>query len=178
MGSVPELGRSPRGGHGNPLQYSSPENPMDRGTWQATVHRVAQSWIWLKRPSVSACSHTHTESNKKTIYRSMWKWKSSSLSRVQLFVTPWTVAHQAPVSLGFSRQEYWSGLPCPPLGDLPNPGIEPTFPVSPALQMDSLPLSLWGSPVRLFTVSHFERVVFPVQPLTDCTYSSFLESQI
>ena len=47
------------------------------------------------------------------------------LSRVQLFVTPWTVAYQAPLSMGFSRQEYWSGLPLPSPGDLPNPGIEP-----------------------------------------------------
>ena len=44
---------------------------------------------------------------------------------VRLSATPWTVAHQAPLSMGFSRQEYWSGLPCPSLGDLPNPGIEP-----------------------------------------------------
>ena len=42
-----------------------------------------------------------------------------------ILVTPWTVAHQAPLSMGFSRQEHWSGLPCPPPGDLPNPGIEP-----------------------------------------------------
>ena len=51
-----------------------------------------------------------------------------SLSHVQLFVTPWTVAHQAPPSMGFSRQEYWSGLPFPSPGDLPDPGIEPGFP--------------------------------------------------
>ena len=44
---------------------------------------------------------------------------------VRLFATPWTIAHQAPLSMGFSRQEYWSGLPCPPPGDLPNPGIKP-----------------------------------------------------
>ena len=50
-------------------------------------------------------------------------------------MTPWTAAHQAPLSLGFSRQEHWSGLPCPPPGDLPNPGIEPP---SPALLADSL----------------------------------------
>ena len=50
-------------------------------------------------------------------------------------VAPWTVAHQAPLSMGFSRQEYWSGLPFPSLGDLPKPGIEPE---SPALQADSL----------------------------------------
>ena len=57
------------------------------------------------------------------------------LSRVRRFVTPWTVAHQAPSSMGFSRQEYWSGLPFPSPGDLPNPGIEPR---SPALQADAL----------------------------------------
>ena len=58
-----------------------------------------------------------------------------SLSRVRLFATPWTVAHQAPPSMGFTRQEYWSGLPFPSPGDRPNPGIEPR---SPALQADSL----------------------------------------
>ena len=57
----------------------------------------------------------------------------SSFSRVQLFVTTRTVAHQASLSLGFSRQEYWSGLPCPPAEDLPDPGIEPAFLKSPAL---------------------------------------------
>ena len=58
-----------------------------------------------------------------------------SLSRVRLFATPWTVAHQAPLSMGFSRQEYWSGLPFPSPGYLPDPGIEPT---SPELQADTL----------------------------------------
>ena len=61
--------------------------------------------------------------------------KVKSLSRVQLFATPWTVARQAPLSMGFSRQEYWSGLPFPSPGDLPKPGIEPG---SPALQADAL----------------------------------------
>ena len=55
------------------------------------------------------------------------------LSRVQLFVTPWTVSHQAPLSIEFSRQEYWKGLPFPPLGDLPDPGIEPESPMPSAL---------------------------------------------
>ena len=50
-----------------------------------------------------------------------------------LFETLWTVSHQAPLSMGFSRQEYWSGLPCPPPGDLPNPGLKPTSLMSPAL---------------------------------------------
>ena len=54
--------------------------------------------------------------------------KVKSLSRVRLFAIPWTVAHQAPLSMGFSRQEYWSGLPFPSPGDLPDPGIEPWSP--------------------------------------------------
>ena len=57
----------------------------------------------------------------------------SCFSYVQLFVMPWTVAHQAPLSLGFSRQEYWSGLPFPSPGALPDPGIKPASPSSPAL---------------------------------------------
>ena len=56
------------------------------------------------------------------------KVKVKSLSRVQLFATPWTVAYQAPLSMGFSRQEYWNGLPFPSPGDLPDPGIEPGSP--------------------------------------------------
>ena len=67
-----------------------------------------------------------------------------SLSPVRLFATPWTVAHQAPPSMGFSRQEYWSGLPFPSPGDLPNPGIEPR---SPTLQADALTSAPPGKPV-------------------------------
>ena len=52
---------------------------------------------------------------------------------------PWTIAHQLPLSMGLSRQGYWSGLPFPTSGDFPDPGIEPASPVSPALQTDSLP---------------------------------------
>ena len=65
------------------------------------------------------------------------------VSRVQLFPILWTVVHWAPLSLGFPRQEYWSGLPCPPPGDLSDLGIKPT---SPSLKVDSLPLSHPGSP--------------------------------
>ena len=72
--------------------------------------------------------------------------KVKSLSRVQLFVTPWTVDYQAPPSMGFSRQEYWSGLPFPSPGDLPDPGIERR---PPALQADSLPSEPPGNPICL-----------------------------
>ena len=66
-----------------------------------------------------------------------------SLSRVRLFATPWTAAHQAPPSMGFSRQEYWSGLPFPSPGDLPDPGIDPR---SPTLQADALTFEPPGKP--------------------------------
>ena len=66
-----------------------------------------------------------------------------SLSCVRLFVTPWTVAYQASPSMGFSRQVYWSGLPFPSPGDLPDPGIKPE---SPALQADALPSEPPGKP--------------------------------
>ena len=71
------------------------------------------------------------------------KVKVKSLSCVQLFAIPWTVAHQAPLSIGFSRQEYWSGLPFPSPGDLPNPGIKPR---APALQADALTSDSPGKP--------------------------------
>ena len=69
-----------------------------------------------------------------------------SLSRVQLFGTPWTVAYQAPLSIKFSQQEYWSGLPFPPPGDHPDPGTEPA---PPALQAIPLLLSHWDFPYIL-----------------------------
>ena len=69
------------------------------------------------------------------------KVKMKSLSSVRLFETPWTVAYQAPPSMEFSRQKYWSGLPFPSPRDLPNPGTEPR---SPALQADTSPSELPG----------------------------------
>ena len=71
------------------------------------------------------------------------KVKVKTLSRVPLFATPWTVAYQAPPSMGFSRQEYWSGLPFPSPGDLPHPGIKPR---SPTFQADALTAEPPGKP--------------------------------
>ena len=113
VSSIPGLGRSPGGWHGNPLQYSCLENPLD-GDWWTTF-------------CVCVCI-------------------LSCFSYVQLLATVWTEACHAPLSMGFSKQEYWSGLPCPLLGDLPNPGIKPAYPVSPALQVDSLPTETPGKP--------------------------------
>ena len=88
-----------------------------------------------------------------------------SLSPVQLFEIPWSVAHQASLFMGFSRQEYWSGLPFPSPGDLPDPGIEPR---SPALQADALtsepPVELgvphflrgWSASFSVFVLNSFQ----------------------
>ena len=72
-------------------------------------------------------------------------------SHVLLFATLWIAAHQAPLFIGFLWLKYWSGLPFPTPGDLPDPGIEPVFPASLVLQADSLPLSHWRSPRRVGT---------------------------
>ena len=86
------------------------------------------SWPTLSRPSgVVRCI--------KSCWPTVCEVKVKSLSRVRLFAPTWTVAHQAPLSMGFSRQEYWSELPFPSPGDLPNPGIKPG---SPMLQADAL----------------------------------------
>ena len=95
-------------------------------------------------PMHSICKQTQSIINFKG-HQYFVAW---SLSHDRLLVTPWTVAHQAPLFTEFSRQEYWSGLPFPSPGDLPDPGIEPRFL---ALQVCSLPSELPGKPT-LFNV--------------------------
>ena len=160
-------------GHGSPIQYSCLENPMDRGAWWATVHRVTRSQTRLKRMSTQVfnkslfvtivlfcqrirqgmlldldaaaaaakslqscptlCDPTDGSASgfpvpgileARTLewvaisFSNAWKWKVKvkSLSHIRLLATPWTAAYQAPPSMGFSRQEYWSGVPLPSLG--------------------------------------------------------------
>ena len=79
------------------------------------------------------------------------------LSRVRLFATPWIVAHQAPLSMEFSRQEYWSGLPFPAPGDIPDPGIEPTFLVSPELAGEFFTTSTtWEDPAPNTVLTNYK----------------------
>ena len=83
----------------------------------------------------------------------------SCFSRVQLFATLWTVALQAPLSMGFSRQEYWSGLLCPPPGDLPDPGIEPRSLTSPQLAGGLFTTSTtWEAPIHLYLAINWEKL--------------------
>ena len=101
-------------------------------------------------------------------YKKLTKQKSISLvgsysyvlSHVQLTVTPWTVAHQAPLSVGILQARILGGLPFPPPGDLPDPGMEPTSLMFPALQVDSLPLSYQGSPLLTRSDSQFSQFVY------------------
>ena len=86
--------------------------------------------------SSNLCINSGSSAGKESACNAGERKKVKWLSRVRLFATPWTVAYQTPPSIGFSRQEYWSGLPFPSLGDLLNPGTEPR---SPTLQADSLP---------------------------------------
>ena len=91
-----------------------------------SLHSIipVKSWFFLKK------------GNLAVVFKSAWKVKVLVAHHVWLFVTPWTVACQAPLSKEFSREENWNGLPFPSPGDLPDPEIEPVFP---GLQADSLP---------------------------------------
>ena len=92
---------------------------------------------WLHK--IPGISDVWNENDWITLYFNVVK-------RIWLFVTPWTVAHEAPLSMGFSWQEYWSGLPCPPPGDLPDPGIELRLLCLQYWQAGSLPLTPPGKP--------------------------------
>ena len=142
--SIPELGGCPRewrGAHSSLLAWRIPWTEEPGGLQSMRSQRVSHDWVTI--------THTHTHTHE--IY---WLYKPFSnqvileqkwvlilviqlcvrlLSRVRLLVTPWTVAHQAPLSMGFPRQEYWSGLSSPSPGDFPNPGIKLMFPVTSTL---------------------------------------------
>ena len=104
------------------------------------VYNVVNNWFYIYMP-LHIYIHIYSVIYIYVcVYTSPW---AASLSRVWLFATPWTIAFQAPLSMEFSRQEYWSELPCPPPGDLPNPGVEPR---SLALRVILYYLSHQGNP--------------------------------
>ena len=121
MGLILGSGRCPGGEHGNLLQFSCLENPMDCGAWWAAVHGAVKSRTRLS--DFTFTFHFHVVDSFKTSpgdfkVQLYLRTKSvllllSRFSRVRLCVTPLTAAHQAPLSLGFSRHEHWSGLPFP-----------------------------------------------------------------
>ena len=112
------------------------------GFWKFREQKIKMRWVLEVLPVIQRCGFSLV--------------KGKSLSHVQLFATLWAVAYQATPSTGFSRQDYWSGLPFPSPGDLPNPGIELR---SPALQADALPSEptgkLWGCAKGVDTRRHW-----------------------
>ena len=137
-------------------------DPMDCSLPGSSVHGIlwAKTLDWVAMPSSRGSSRPRDRTHICFLY-----WQAGSLPRSHqgihgtkikrmisevkvtqscpTLVTPWTVAHKVPLSMGFSRQEYWSGLPFPSSGNLPDPGIEP---MSSALQADSLLTELGGKP--------------------------------
>ena len=124
------------------------ETAGDRGVWHAVVQGVTES-------GTTYCLNNNNNSSSgvkppRSAYSNNFKKERKSkrvksLSRVRLLVTPWTVAHQAPLFVGFSRHKYWSGLPFPSPEDLPNLGIKPR---SPTLQANTLTSELPGKPLK------------------------------
>ena len=104
--------------------HSRPRAPQLESPW-GTVKGPA----WRTNVLCAATKTCHSQIKKICV---------CVLSRVRLFSTPWTMMHQASLSMGFPKQEYWSGFSFPPPGDIPDPGTKPTSPVSPALQGNSL----------------------------------------
>ena len=101
-------------------------NPIVMGKYTKALWKSSLGYVW----SLCVCAQP-----------------PQCFSHVQLFATPWTVAHQAPLSMEFSRQEYWTGLPCPPLRGFPDSGIKPSSPASPAFQENSFThWATWKSP--------------------------------
>ena len=117
-------------GNGNPVQSSCLENSMDRGACQSTVHAVAESDTTEQLTHIMGCVCVCVCvcARQVCVCVCVCVRAPSRFSRIRLLVTLWPIAHQAPLSMGFSRQEYWSGLPC-----LPDPGITLEFLMSSAL---------------------------------------------
>ena len=117
----------------------------DREAWCATVYGAAVGHDWvnsnnaLKKVKLLSLSKGHRNLSAQCFI--------CMLSHVQFFATPWTITPLASLSMGFFRQEYWSGLPFPPPGDLPNPGIEWASAISPPLQVDSLAIESSEKPI-------------------------------
>ena len=117
VGSILGSGRCPTGGHGNPLQCSCLENPMDREAWQATVHRVTQSQTPLKCPSTLASQDVFISLTQFPLFKYLSTCCCCLLAKI----------------MGFPRQEYWSGWPFPSPGHLPDSEIKLESLMSPAL---------------------------------------------
>ena len=121
---------------------------MDREAWRAAIHGVTKSRIWLSDWTEEG-HVTPLLNTLQSFSHSIYAFMLSHFSCAWLLATLWTVAHQAPLSKGFSRQDCWSRLPCPPIEDLLNPGIKPRLTCLLHWQVGSLPLALPIKPISL-----------------------------
>ena len=130
------------------MRQSIRDNFKRSCTFSYYNHVVSNIWPHIITISLLAVrSKPETPINSNLVNKFLCSLlRASMLSHVQLFATPWAEAHLDSLSMEFSRQEHWSGLPFPPPGDLSDPGMEPMSPMSPALHSESLPLSHLGSP--------------------------------
>ena len=157
--SILGLGWYPGEGNGYPLHFLPGEIHGQRSLvgYRQWNHKESDMAEWLTL-SLSLFTFLHSF---------LWRSCVCVLSHVWLFVTPWTVTHQAPLSMELPRQEYWNGLPFPPPGDLPDPGVKYTSPASPTLAGRSLPLSHLGS--------HYGEIIFPIWKLSVVSYGFHVE---
>ena len=148
MGSISGSGKFPGGGQGNTVQYSCLENPHGQRSlagYSPQGHRESDTTEWLSRQAgIVSLLPTH-----------FTVCVLSCFSHIQLFATLWTVAHQSPLFMGFSRQECWSELLCPPSKDLPHPGSSPGLSRLLHWQVGSLPLAPPGKPAFHVTLVLF-----------------------
>ena len=155
VGSIPGSGRSPGGGNSNPLQYSSLEIPWteEPGGLQSMGSQKVRHDLATKQQHQPKILHCWTK--LVVIQTAGFRLQSivcvvSRFNCIWLFVTLWTVARQALLFMGFSRQEHWSRLPFSPSGDLPYPGIKPMSLISPALEGGFFATSTtWEAPATL-----------------------------
>ena len=135
--------------------------PMDCSLPDSSVHGILQAileWVAISFPRRSSWSRNRTQvSHIVEKFFTVWATRKAPKYYVlsHLFMSnslkPYRLAYQAPLSMGLFRKEYWSGLPFPPPCDLPSQGIEPTTPLSPALQANSLPSEPSGKPPKLLS---------------------------
>ena len=137
------------------------QNPKNKQTMKQKQYcnkfnKNFKNGLYPKKKKKPTAGRHFLGQNSSPFALSPWS-EVKSLSRVRLFATPWTIAYQAPLSMGFSRQEYWSGLPFPSPGDLPYPGIKPR---SPALWADTLSSKPPGKPILTWLMfSHWFKFI-------------------
>ena len=152
--------------YSNVLAWRIPGTGKPGGLPSMGSHRVGHDWSWLS--SSSSSSSTRASSYFSFLTRkmkvSLHACIPSHFSHIRLFATLWTIAHQTPLSMGFSRREYWSRFPYPPPGDLPDPGIEPMSLCLQHWQLGSSPLAA-GKASSVFTVAPHHSHYCPSSPV-------------